>query len=176
MESGIYFPIEERHLGVKFFVTVFGMQSTRIATTIFTDGNVSLTTTGLPSCGSSSSDKTTITGNITYIASNGTAYTNLPFTFTNGGVESLGFAATNGTNVSVTFDSPLLGCDGNNYVVVGFGLSSGALTVSGNTASFNSPNGARTLTANYKKQQIVSLSISNKTYGDAPFAINASST
>ncbi|WP_299708600.1 MBG domain-containing protein [uncultured Pontibacter sp.] len=45
----IEYPIEDRHLGVKFTVIVDGKQSGDQATTTFTDGNLTLQATGLPS-------------------------------------------------------------------------------------------------------------------------------
>ena len=64
----IDYQIEQRHLGVAFTVVAVGKQSAYRATTIFTDGNVNYTTSGLPTGISG------ITGSVIYTPSpNGTS-------------------------------------------------------------------------------------------------------
>ena len=146
----IEYPIEERHLGVKFTVLVEGKQTGTKASTYFTDANVSFNASGLPN------GVRVIVRHAYTAAANGTALDSSTFTTPN---SSAAIASAN--NREVLFSYPrTIAVGTKNYLITNVAASnSGTInTSSGNyDYSFTSPSQARTITATYKKATAVTV-------------------
>ena len=128
----IDYPIEVRHLGVKFTVLVDGKQTNYRATTIFTDANVNFNASGLsgppPTITASFTIKNTTTLAVIGIGSKGFTYP--------GPSATPNIAVNNNETIVATFNSVVVG--GDTYTAPAVSFSSG-----------NSGIGLTTLTAVY---------------------------
>ncbi|WP_190300363.1 MBG domain-containing protein [Rufibacter hautae] len=130
----IDYQVEERHLGVKFTVTAKGSQSGTSATTVFTDGRVDFSVTGLPN----NTDVSGIT--ITYTGPGSQAKTESVPTFKSQ-TSSSSFGAVDNSDVNFTYPEIINGSDNKNYIYISSNPSTG----------FRSGKDKTTVVATYKK-------------------------
>ncbi|WP_181452596.1 MBG domain-containing protein [Algoriphagus aquaeductus] len=152
----VQFPIEEYHLGVTFYVTVTGQETGRTAEWVFTDGNVTFNSVGLPGLSGASVD---------YRYRNPTGANNSSNDII--GTDSTSFTVGARNNELVFFSYPdLISIGGINYSLISVGISSGTLAEGtlGYDYQFSSPNATRTLTGNYGALVISPVTT---TYGSA---------
>ena len=152
IETSYYIPTVEEGdaLGATFLLTADGQTSLLHAEWIFTDGNVNFKTSGLP-------NGTTVTVSVNSVTVSGTS--------PNIG----GYGATNGSNVYYSYPISI-DVSGTTYNLQSTTPASG----------FISSNAATNVTATYStlklNQNITFNALSDKTYGDVPFAISATAS
>ncbi|WP_159439850.1 MBG domain-containing protein [Pontibacter lucknowensis] len=130
----IEYPIEDRHLGVKFTVKVEGQQSGTIAYTYFTDANVTFAATGLP---------TQTSLKVTYQINGGESKSTPDFTPP---ATPNSVVVPKDDNISYTFPDIIVG----GVLYRSTTITTGSNTQTGPTNTYKLPNnGANTITGNY---------------------------